>query len=48
MVGPLKDLLGHHAWADAMFFHAWDKSGLLADEELRLRTDHGRGHRRLG
>jgi uncharacterized damage-inducible protein DinB len=40
MVGPLKDLLSHHAWADAMFFHAWEKSGLLEDEELRTRTDH--------
>jgi len=40
MIGPLKDLLGHHAWADAMFFHAWEKSGLLEDEELRTRTDH--------
>jgi len=40
MIGPLKDLLGHHAWADAMFFHAWEKSGLLEDEDLRARTDH--------
>jgi uncharacterized damage-inducible protein DinB len=40
MLGPLKDLLGHHAWADAMFFHAWGKSTCLDDEELRRRTDH--------
>lgn len=40
MIGPLKDLLGHHAWADAMFFRAWERSALLEDEELRTRTDH--------
>lgn len=40
MLGPLKDLLGHHAWADAMFFHAWEKSTRVEDEELRTRTDH--------
>ena len=40
MVSPLKDLLGHHAWADAMFFRAWQSSGLLEDEDLRTRTDH--------
>lgn len=40
MLGPLKDLLGHQAWADAMFFRAWEKSGALDDEDLRRRTDH--------
>ncbi|GLH74701.1 DNA damage-inducible protein DinB [Geothrix limicola] len=40
MLGPLKDLLGHQAWADAMFFRAWGKSGALEDEDLRRRTDH--------
>ena len=40
MIGPLKDLLGHQAWADAMFFRAWEGSGFLEDEDLRLRTEH--------
>lgn len=40
MIGPLKDLLGHQAWADAMFFRAWEASGALEDEDLRTRTDH--------
>ncbi len=40
MIGPLKDLLGHQAWADAMFFRAWEGSEALEDEELRTRTDH--------
>jgi len=40
MIGPLKDLLGHQAWADAMFFRAWEGSGALEDEDLRARTDH--------
>ncbi|HJV48993.1 MAG TPA: DinB family protein [Geothrix sp.] len=40
MLGPLKDLLGHQDWADAMFFRAWGKSGALEDEDLRRRTDH--------
>jgi len=40
MVGPLKDLLNHQAWADAIFFHAWQRSNRLDDEDLRTRTDH--------
>ncbi len=40
MTGLLKDLLGHQAWADAMFFHAWGKSGFTEDPELRTRTSH--------
>ena len=40
MMGPLKDLLAHQAWADASFFRAWEASGFLEDEELRQRTDH--------
>ena len=40
MVGPLRDLLNHQAWADAMFFRAWLKSGAAEDEELRARADH--------
>ena len=40
MLGPLKDLLSHQAWADATFFFAWGASGLLEDEDLRTRTEH--------
>jgi len=40
MIGPLKDLLGHQAWADAVFFRAWEASGALEDEDLRTRLDH--------
>lgn len=36
----LKDLLSHQAWADAVFFQTWAGSEVLADEELRARTDH--------
>ena len=40
MVGPLKDLLSHQAWADALFFRAWQGSSVQEDEDLRTRTDH--------
>lgn len=40
MIGPLKDLLGHQAWADAVFFRVWQGSEVADDEELRVRTDH--------
>jgi len=40
MTSLLKDLLGHQAWADAMFFHAWSKSDFREDPELRTRTGH--------
>jgi uncharacterized damage-inducible protein DinB len=40
MIGPLKDLLTHQAWADAVFFRAWEASTALDDEELRTRVDH--------
>ena len=40
MIGPLKDLLSHQAWADAVFFRAWEASGTLEDKDLRTRTDH--------
>jgi len=40
MLGPLKDLLHHQAWADATFFWAWGASGALEDVDLRTRTDH--------
>jgi len=40
MSALLKDLLGHQAWADAMFFHAWGKSAVRDDLDLRTRTGH--------
>lgn len=40
MSALLKDLLGHQAWADAMFFHAWGKSAVREDLDLRTRTGH--------
>ena len=40
MIGSLKDLLAHQAWADATFFWAWGNSTALDDEELRTRTEH--------
>lgn len=40
MHGPMRDLLGHQAWADAMFFRAWQGSGHQEDEDLRTRIDH--------
>ena len=40
MVGPLKDLLSHQAWADATFFFAWGVAGVTEDVDLRSRTDH--------
>ena len=40
MIGLLKDLLGHQAWADAMFFHAWGKSQGTEDADLRARVGH--------
>jgi uncharacterized damage-inducible protein DinB len=40
MIGHLKDLLAHHAWADAVFFHVWGGSEVREDEDLRTRMDH--------
>lgn len=40
MIGPLKDLLGHQAWADAVFFRAWEAAGVPGDQEVRTRMDH--------
>jgi uncharacterized damage-inducible protein DinB len=40
MMKQLQDLLGHMAWADAVALHAWRKSGLTSEEELRRRWDH--------
>lgn len=40
MIGPLKELLNHQAWADAVFFRAWQGSTVQDDDDLRARTDH--------
>ncbi|HEX9010069.1 MAG TPA: DinB family protein [Holophagaceae bacterium] len=40
MTSHLKDLLAHHAWADAVFFHAWGASAAQEDAELRTRVAH--------
>ena len=40
MISQLKDLLAHHAWADAVFFHAWSGSAQQEDPEVRTRTAH--------
>lgn len=40
MISQLKDLLAHHAWADAVFFHAWAAAGVPDDVELRTRMAH--------
>ncbi len=40
MLTFLRDLLAHAEWANAVFFHAWDKSPARAHEELRQRVGH--------
>lgn len=40
MSDHVRDLLGHQAWADAVFFHAWGVSEAREDEDLRIRTAH--------
>lgn len=40
MISQLKDLLAHHAWADAVFLQAWGASGVQEDVELRTRMAH--------
>jgi uncharacterized damage-inducible protein DinB len=36
----LRDLLVHAEWANAVFFHAWQKSPAREHEEMRRRVDH--------
>ena len=36
----LRDLLAYAEWANAVFFHAWDKSPARDHEELRARAGH--------
>jgi uncharacterized damage-inducible protein DinB len=36
----LRDLMAHAEWANAVFFHAWERSPAREHEELRRRLDH--------
>ena len=36
----LQDMLRHMAWADAVWFHAWDRSGFQDDPDLLQRMQH--------
>src|SRR6266852_4851391 len=40
MLTFLRDLLAHAEWANAVFFHAWDKSPARDHEEMRRRVGH--------
>lgn len=40
MISLLRDLLAHHAWADAVFFRAWVAAGAPDDGELSRRVAH--------
>jgi uncharacterized damage-inducible protein DinB len=40
MLTFLRDLLAHAEWANAVFFHAWGKSGARDHEEMRQRVGH--------
>jgi uncharacterized damage-inducible protein DinB len=40
MLQFLRDLLAHAEWANAVFFHAWEKSPARDHEELRRRVGH--------
>jgi uncharacterized damage-inducible protein DinB len=40
MLAFLRDLLAHAEWANAVFFHAWDKSPARDHEEMRRRVAH--------
>jgi uncharacterized damage-inducible protein DinB len=40
MLAFLRDLMAHAEWADAVFFHAWEKSPARDHEEMRRRVDH--------
>jgi uncharacterized damage-inducible protein DinB len=40
MLAFLRDLMAHAEWANAVFFHAWEKSPARDHEELRQRLDH--------
>ena len=36
----LRDLMAHSEWANAVFFHAWEKSPARDHEEMRTRVGH--------
>src|ERR1051326_9027901 len=40
MLTFLRDLMAHAEWANAVFFHIWDKSLARDHEELRQRVGH--------
>ena len=40
MLTFLRDLMGHAEWANAVFFHAWEKSPARDHEEMRSRAGH--------
>lgn len=46
MLSHVRDLLGHSAWADAVFFRAWSKSD-REDREVRERAAHAAGTQEL-
>ncbi len=40
MIEHVRDLMAHAEWANAVFFHAWDKSPARDHEEMRRRVGH--------
>jgi uncharacterized damage-inducible protein DinB len=40
MLTFLRELLAHAEWANAVFFHAWEKSPARDHEEMRQRVGH--------
>jgi hypothetical protein len=40
MIDHLRDLMDHSEWANAVFFHVWDKSPARDHEEMRRRVGH--------
>jgi uncharacterized damage-inducible protein DinB len=40
MFDHLRDLLAHAEWANAVFFHIWNKSPAREHEEMRQRVGH--------
>jgi uncharacterized damage-inducible protein DinB len=40
MLDFLRELLSHSEWANAVFFHAWNKSPAREHEEMRRRVGH--------
>ena len=40
MLNHIRNLMAHAEWANAVFFHAWDKSPARENEEMRRRVGH--------